>query len=149
MTHPATAAEAWAALISEGPTADAVRSYLAPGPEPRYDTPQAQAQAERAGARGMNGRIGYPGVHAGNSSQARLAEATAADAGALRSIRDGFAASGWTERVAEAESWLAVAEQDHAAAVAGIDYRDLAAMGPESVMTESAPCGYPDLEAGQ
>ena len=28
--------------------------------------------------------------------------------------------------------WLAVAEQDHAAAVAGIDYRDLAAMGPES-----------------
>ena len=46
--RPATAAEAWAALTSEGPTADAVRSYLAPGPEPRYDTPQAQAEAERA-----------------------------------------------------------------------------------------------------
>ena len=46
MRHPATAAEARAALISEGPTADAVRSYLAPGPEPRYDTPQAQAEAE-------------------------------------------------------------------------------------------------------
>ena len=46
--RPATAAEAWAALTSEGPTADAVRSYLAPGPEPRYDTPQAQAQAELA-----------------------------------------------------------------------------------------------------
>ena len=46
MTRPATAAEAWTALISEGPTADAVRSYLAPGPEPRYDTPQAQAEAE-------------------------------------------------------------------------------------------------------
>ena len=44
--RPATAAEAWAALTSEGPTADAVRSYLAPGPEPRYDTPQAQAQAQ-------------------------------------------------------------------------------------------------------
>ena len=42
--RPATAAEAWAALTSEGPTADAVRSYLAPGPEPRYDTPQAQAE---------------------------------------------------------------------------------------------------------
>ena len=37
---------AWTALISEGPTADAVQSYLAPGPEPRYDTPQAQAEAE-------------------------------------------------------------------------------------------------------
>ena len=46
--RPATAAEAWAALTSEGPTADAVRSYLAPGPQPRYDTPQAQAQAELA-----------------------------------------------------------------------------------------------------
>ena len=34
-----------------------------------------------------------------------------------------------------------------AAAVAGIGYRDLAAMGPESVMTEPEPCGYPgDLE---
>ena len=47
MTRPASAAEAWTALISEGPTADAVRSYLAPGPEPRYDTPVAQAEAER------------------------------------------------------------------------------------------------------
>ena len=46
MTHPATAAEVWTALISEGPTADAVRLYLAPGPEPWYDTPQAQAEAE-------------------------------------------------------------------------------------------------------
>jgi hypothetical protein len=42
----ATAAEAWAALQSEGHTADAVRSYLAPGPQPRYDTPQAEAEAE-------------------------------------------------------------------------------------------------------
>jgi hypothetical protein len=97
----------------------------------------------------MNGRSDYPGVHTGNSTQARLVEATAADADALRGIRAGFGASGWAERVPEAESWLAVAEQDHAAAVAGIDYRDLAAMGPESVMTEPAPCGYPDLEAGQ
>jgi len=95
----------------------------------------------------MNGRSDYPGVHTGNSSQARLAEATAADVDALRGIRDGFRASGWTEHEADAESWLAVAEQDHAAAVAGIDYRGLAAMGPESVMTDPAPCGYP--EAGQ
>jgi hypothetical protein len=42
----ATAAEAWAALNREGPTADAVRSYLAPGPQPRYDTPQARAEAQ-------------------------------------------------------------------------------------------------------
>ena len=46
MTRPATAAEAWAALVGEGPAAEAVRSYLAPGPEPRYDTPEARAQAE-------------------------------------------------------------------------------------------------------
>ena len=91
----------------------------------------------------------HPVVHTGNSPQARLVEATAADAGTLRGIRDGFRASGWPEHEAEAERWLAVAEQDHAAAVAGIDYRDLAAMGPESVMTGPAPCGYPDLEAGQ
>jgi len=43
---PATAAEAWAALNREGPAADAVRSYLAPGPQPRYDTPEARAEAQ-------------------------------------------------------------------------------------------------------
>ena len=42
---PATAIEAWAALATEGPRADAVASYLAPGPQPRYDTPQARAEA--------------------------------------------------------------------------------------------------------
>jgi hypothetical protein len=45
-SQPATAVEAWHALQTEGPGAEAVRSYLAPGPEPRYDTPQAQAEAE-------------------------------------------------------------------------------------------------------
>jgi len=43
---PATAAEAWAALQTEGPGAEAVQSYLAPGPAPRYDTPQARAAAQ-------------------------------------------------------------------------------------------------------
>ena len=106
----------------------------------------ASAQVEAANA-------GPEQIYAGESrghSQARMIEATAADADALRGIRDGFRASGWPEHEAEAESWLAVAGQDHAAAVAGIDYRDLAAMSSESVMTEPAPCGYPaDLEAGQ
>ena len=44
--EPATAAEAWTALCREGPSADAVRSYLAPGPQPRYDTPEARAVAQ-------------------------------------------------------------------------------------------------------
>jgi hypothetical protein len=44
--EPATAAEAWTALQCEGTAADAVRSYLAPGPQPRYDTPQARAEAQ-------------------------------------------------------------------------------------------------------
>ena len=42
----ATALEAYIALLHEGPGAEAVRSYLAPGAEPRYDTPDAQAEAE-------------------------------------------------------------------------------------------------------
>ena len=105
----------------------------------------ASAHVEAAG--NVPGQI-YAGESRGHS-QARMVEATAADVDVLRGIRDGFRASGWTEHEAEAGRWLAVAEQDHAAAVAGIDYRDLAAMGAESVMTDPAPCGYPDLEAGQ
>jgi hypothetical protein len=43
--QPATLAEAWAAFEREGPTADAVRSYLAAGSQPRYDTPEARDAA--------------------------------------------------------------------------------------------------------
>ena len=43
--EPATLAEAWAAFEREGPTAGAVRSYLAGGAQPRYDTPGARAEA--------------------------------------------------------------------------------------------------------
>ena len=45
-SQPATAVEAWHALQTEGPGAEAVQSYLAPGPVPRYDTPQARAEAQ-------------------------------------------------------------------------------------------------------
>ena len=54
-------------------------------------------------------------------------------------------------RLSETETWLALAREDQAAAVAGVDAEQLAAMGPGSVMTEPGPCcGYPeaDLEAG-
>lgn len=44
--EPATLTEAWAALNHEGPSADAVRSYLASNAEPRYDTPGAKAEAQ-------------------------------------------------------------------------------------------------------
>ena len=108
---------------------------------PDCPAPDHHGAGPRPGASDM------PATHTGNSSQAQMIEATAADAGALRSARDMYRALGWTEREAETGQWLAVAEQDHAAAVAGIDYRHLAAMGPESVMTEPEPCGYPgDLE---
>lgn len=96
----------------------------------------------------MTTRSDDPVTHTASSTQARMIEATAADVESVRGIRDRYRDAGWPERAAEAESWLAVAEQDHRAAVAGIDYRDLAAMGPESVMTEPAPCGYPAMEAG-
>jgi len=49
MTPAATAVDVLAVLTGEvaGPEADAVlASYFAPGPEPRYDTPQARAEAE-------------------------------------------------------------------------------------------------------
>jgi hypothetical protein len=47
--RPATAAEVWAAIRGEitGGEADwVIASYLAPGPQPRYDTPQAWAEAQ-------------------------------------------------------------------------------------------------------
>ena len=98
----------------------------------------------------MTARSDDPVAHTANSMQARMIEATAADVESVRDIRDMYRDAGWTERAAEAEAWLAVAQQDHKAAVAGVDYRDLAAMGPESVMTGRAPCcGYPEAEAGQ
>ena len=49
MTMPATALGVLAVLKGEitGPEADAaLASYFSPGPEPRFDTPQAQAEAE-------------------------------------------------------------------------------------------------------
>ena len=101
----------------------------------------------------MTGRSDYPAVHTGNTTQNRMAEATAADVASIEAIRDGFAASGWTERVAEAEQWLAVARDDHAAAVAGVDYRDLAGhFGGQSAATPERaeafwPCGYPETAA--
>jgi hypothetical protein len=42
---PATAIEAWEELAA-GRVGPAVKSYLGPGPEPRYDTPEARAAAE-------------------------------------------------------------------------------------------------------
>ena len=90
---------------------------------------------------------GIPVIHTGNSTQAQMIEATAHDVAVLQDIKDMYLADGWPGHAAEAGQWLAVAQQDHAAALAGIGYRDLAAMGPGSVMTEPEPCGYPgDLE---
>jgi hypothetical protein len=51
VTVPATALDVLAALKGEitGSEAEAaLASYFAPGPEPRFDTPQAQAEAARA-----------------------------------------------------------------------------------------------------
>ena len=90
--------------------------------------------------------LDYPVIHTGNSSQAQMIEATAADVDGLQAAVDLARATSTPEAVAEAEAWLSIAQEDHAAAVAGIDYRDLAAMGPESVLTEPEPCGYPTAE---
>jgi len=55
-----------------------------------------------------------------------------------------YRADGELTRLAETETWLALAREDLTAANAGIDAGQLAAMGPDSVMTEPCPgCGYP------
>ena len=90
----------------------------------------------------------------GRSTRDRQLYAVGADAAvdALSASAEVQRANGEMTRLSETETWLALARQDQAAAVAGVDYRDLAAMGPESVMIGPAPCcGYPEaeLEAGQ
>ena len=47
--EPATAAEVWAAVrgdVTGDEARSVIASYLAPGPQPRYDTPQARAEAQ-------------------------------------------------------------------------------------------------------
>ena len=86
-----------------------------------------------------------------HSAAARQAYVEGADAAvdALSASAEAHRAGGDMARLAETETWLALAREDQAAAVAGVDAEQLAAMGPESVMTEPAPCcGYPDPEAG-
>ena len=76
--------------------------------------------------------------------------ARAAAVDALSASAEVQRAEGDITRLAETETWLALAREDLDAAVAGADAEQLAAMGPESVMTEASPCcGYPEAEAGQ
>ena len=79
-------------------------------------------------------------------------DGAAAAVDALSASAEVQRAGGDMTRLSETETWLALAREDLAAAVAGVDAEQLAAMGPESVMTEPAPCcGYPEVapEAGQ
>lgn len=76
----------------------------------------------------------------------------AAAVDALSASAEAQRASGDMTRLSETETWLALAREDLAAAVAGVDAEQLAAMGDGSVMTGPAPCcGYPETEpeAGQ
>jgi len=93
-----------------------------------------------------------PETAAPSPEAARQMYMTGADAAvdAFSAAAEAHRASGDMTRLCETETWLALAREDQAAAVAGVDAEQLAAMGPESVMTEPAPCcGYPDAEAGQ
>ena len=86
------------------------------------------------------------------SATARQAYIAGADAAvdALTASAEAHRANGDMTRLSETETWLALAREDQAAAVAGVDAEQLAAMGPESVMTEASPCcGYPEMEAGE
>lgn len=86
-------------------------------------------------------------AHSLTARQAYI-EGAAAAVDALDAAGSAHRANGDTTRLSETETWLALAREDQAAAIAGVDAEQLAAMGPESVMTEPAPCcGYP--EAGE
>ena len=77
-------------------------------------------------------------------------EGAAASVDALSASAEVQRADGDMTRLAETEAWLALAREDQAAAAAGVDAEQVAAMGPGSVMTGPAPCcGYPEMEAGQ
>jgi hypothetical protein len=89
-------------------------------------------------------------IHSDTARQAYIEGADAA-VDALTASAAAHRANGDTTRLQETETWLALAREDQAAAVAGVDAEQLAAMAPESVMTSPAPCcGYPeaDPEAG-
>ena len=87
-------------------------------------------------------------THTEQQWQARMIEATAADVESVRGIRDMYRDAGWTERAAEAGGRLAVAQQDHEAAVASRlpgPCRD----GPGVRHDRPGPgCGYPDRRPG-
>lgn len=76
-------------------------------------------------------------------------EGADASVDALSAVAEAHRASGDMPRLAETETWLALAREDQAAAVAGVGAEQLAAMGPDSMMTEPCECGYPEAEAGQ
>ena len=77
-------------------------------------------------------------------------QGAAAAVDALSASAEAHRANGDMTRLPETETWLALAREDQAAAVAGVDAEQLAAMGPDPVMTGPAPCcGYPEMEAGQ
>ena len=85
-------------------------------------------------------------------SHARQLYIEGADAAvdALAASAEAHRTHGDMTRLGETETWLALAREDQAAAVAGVDAEQLAAMGDGSVMTEASPCcGYPEMEAGQ
>jgi hypothetical protein len=85
-------------------------------------------------------------------SHARQLYIAAADAAvdALSAPAEAHRTHGDMTRLGETETWLALAREDQPAAVAGADAEQLAAMGPEPVMTGSSPCcGYPEMEAGE
>ena len=89
-------------------------------------------------------------AHSATAQQTYIAGADAA-VDALSASAEAHRANGDMTRLHETETWLALAREDQAAVVAGVDAEQLAAMGPQSVMTGPAPCcGYPeaDREAG-
>ena len=90
-----------------------------------------------------------PEPGAGRSAHAQQLYIEGADAAvdALSASAEAHRANGDMTRLSETQTWLALAREDQAAAVAGVDAERLAAMGPQSVMAEACPdCGYPEQE---
>jgi len=85
-----------------------------------------------------------PGDGRSSRAQQLYIKGAAAAVDALSASAAAQRADGDMTRLAETETWLALAREDLTAANAGIDADQLAAMGPDSVMTEPClDCGYP------
>lgn len=89
-----------------------------------------------------------------DAEQGAAVESTAVAIGEFEDISTAYREAGFPELAADAAGRADIAREENDVAMAGIDYRDLAAMGGLSVATPERaaaywPCGYPETAAAE